>query len=954
LFEDFLDVLSGDVFEEIPVTVEEFVTSRDFVRPGAPAFPSLSVDQMRMLKAMTQILGRDTLIQVWGEGIGKSRWEETFNEIILQLGKGCHAPYTPVFDPSTGKWSRLDSFVGDGLVASSDGANHYATESFREGFGQMVRVKTSLGLSEDVYVGHKYLSLSRSDFYHRYRGIDPSFVSVDNLFVGDRIAVAAGFDVSSPTYMQPEVAELIGFWLGDGMLPTDANPIINMDFCSDESESIARYEELCLIIGDSPTKTIHPNKSLTFFRHGRNSKAVQIAKDNGLWGMRSHTKLVPDCVLSSDNKTIALVVEKLWQTDGCVYAKNGLTAEYVSVSEQLATDVQRMLLRLGVPSALRSRTPKSNFANASLAWYVTVSSQECVGAFFDKIKLLDHKRPELTEKTGRTYKRLQDNYYYDRIASIEPIGDGEFWTKTVPDTGNYVGNGMISANSGKDFISTVAVAYIVYVLLCMKDPASYYGKPQGDAIDILNIAINATQAKNVFFKGFKQRIDNNPWFDGKYDAKADNIEFDKHITVHSGHSERESWEGYNLLVVILDEISGFALESASGNLNAKTSEQIYDMYSASVVSRFPDYGKTILLSFPRYKDDFIQQRYAAVVASKNTVIHTERLIVNPDLPDDYEGNFVEFEWEEDHIISYREPRVFALKRPSWIINPTKKVTDYTGQFFKNMTDALMRFACMPPESIDGMFKDSERVNNAFRQPLAIEEDGTINHTLVADPEKIYYIHVDLAQKIDRCAVSMAHVDSWTAVRYKGISDKVEPVVVVDFIRYWTPSASKTVDFAEVRDFIVSMSKKGFNIGLVTFDRWNSVEMMEYLDGMGLKTDRLSVAKPHYTDLLMVVNEGRCHGPDIELVRKELKQLRIIKDKVDHPRSGSKDLADATCGAVFNAISLTPKDNWGEVEIQTYDSLRASRPVAVEPPEAQRATGPIPDELAAYLDGITVL
>jgi len=50
------------------------------------------------------------------------------------------------------------------------------------------------------------------------------------------------------------------------------------------------------------------------------------------------------------------------------------------------------------------------------------------------------------------------------------------------------------------------------------------------------------------------------------------------------------------MVVVLDEISGFALESTTGHDQAKTAQSIYDMYRASVSSRFPDFGKLILLS----------------------------------------------------------------------------------------------------------------------------------------------------------------------------------------------------------------------------------------------------------------------------------------------------------------------------------------------------------------------
>ncbi len=76
-------------------------------------------------------------------------------------------------------------------------------------------------------------------------------------------------------------------------------------------------------------------------------------------------------------------------------------------------------------------------------------------------------------------------------------------------------------------------AYVVYLLLCMKaDPAVYYGKPPGDSIDIINIAINALQANQVFFRGFKRLIEGSRWFQCKYNPKAFSIQFDKEITVY--------------------------------------------------------------------------------------------------------------------------------------------------------------------------------------------------------------------------------------------------------------------------------------------------------------------------------------------------------------------------------------------------------------------------------------
>ena len=525
--------------------------------------------------------------------------------------------------------------------------------------------------------------------------------------------------------------------------------------------------------------------------------------------------------------------------------------------------------------------------------------------------------PPLSEYQYTMLKASTQIYKLDTLINIYGEDEGrKIFKQTCNEIILQLGKG-----SGKDYTSTIACAYVVYLLLCLKDPAVYYGKPPGDAIDIINIAINAQQANRVFFKGFNQRITKSPWFQGRYVPKANMVEFDKEITVHSGHSESEAWEGYNVLVVILDEISGFELESTTGHAQAKTASSIYKMYRGSVISRFPDFGKLILLSFPRFKMDYIQQKYNEAVAEKEVVIRHHRFKVDPDLPDGTDGNEFEIEWEEDHIISYKVPKTFALKRPTWDINPTRKIEDFTTEFYSDPTDALSRFACMPPDATDAFFKNRTVIEKAFSNPkLNVDSYGRFDDTFQPDPEKAYYVHVDLAQKHDHCAVALSHVDGWVTMKIGESYKEAAPRIIVDAVRFWTPTASKSVDFTEVKDYILSLRQRGFNLKMVTFDRWNSHDMMQQLKAHGINTELLSVAKKHYEDLSLCLTEERLHGPHIQLLIDELLQLRIVRDKVDHPRKGSKDLSDAVCGAVYNAIALTPPDADKAVEIYTYSGV----------------------------------
>jgi hypothetical protein len=581
-----------------------------------------------------------------------------------------------------------------------------------------------------------------------------------------------------------------------------------------------------------------------------------------------------------------------------------------------------------------------------------VESEDWLSAGAVKYKLSEYQY-ELVEAVSQIY-------YRETLVNLYGEAEAERrWKKTFREVIMQLGKG-----SGKDFTSTIAVAYVVYLCLCLTSPSKYF---RNATIDIINVAINADQAQRVFFKNFMNHIRVIPWFQGKYDDKRDSVEFDKNVNVYSGHSEREAYEGYNTLIIILDEISGFALENTSGNHKAKTGEEIYNWARGSVTSRFSETGKIVSLSFPRFQDDFIQQKYNEVVEEKEVIIRSARLKVDPYKPDGYEGNEFDIQWEEDHILAYKYPFTFALKRPSWEVNPNKDLQqDYALDFYRNPGDAYGRFACMPSNLEDGFFKLTHKIDEAFSTMNGVDQDGVFWEGFQPKPDTKYFMHVDLAQKHDYCAVAMAHVDSWIDVQLGPNYSERQPVVKVDAIRYWTPTKDKSVDFQDVRNYIISVRRRGFDLKMVTFDRWNSHDTMNILTkDYGIPTELLSVDKKHYDDFLSVMYEDRLIAPKVELIIKELKELRQVqrgqKVTIDHPGKGSKDLSDATCGAIFNAVSQTARPQNMEIEVRTLADVQ--REARLEEHQARQdkfdgvissPKAPMPDELASFLSRIRVL
>ncbi len=456
---------------------------------------------------------------------------------------------------------------------------------------------------------------------------------------------------------------------------------------------------------------------------------------------------------------------------------------------------------------------------------------------------------------------------------------------------NYTQNEVIcqlGKGSGKDHCARITMAYTVYLMHCLRDPLSYYGKATGVYVDLLNLAVNAQQAQRVFFEPFKNLLLASPWFNEQgFEPRVSEIFFfSRPIRCFSGHSESEGWEGYEVMTIILDEISAFKTAAElKGDVRSKGSAAaIYNMSKLSVMSRFPEVGKTILLSFPRYKGDFIQQRY-------------------------------------DSCREKNEPKTWAIKAATWEVNPTIEREQLESEYIRNPIEARARFECEPPNMEDAFFRDADLVRNAFNiGEDPIDDNGSFKNWFNGSDEFTRFIHVDLALKRDRAALSMVHCPGLKEIN-TGLGIEKLPVINVDFIHSWTAQPGSEINFAQVRSMIIDLCRK-FSVAVVSFDQWQSVEMIQSLKAMGINADFHSVKKSDYDTLMTSIYDRRLRGYWNEiLVEEELLKLRLIGgNKIDHPSTGTKDLADALAGAVFQSINNITIDQEIEIEFETFNPM----------------------------------
>jgi hypothetical protein len=200
----------------------------------------------------------------------------------------------------------------------------------------------------------------------------------------------------------------------------------------------------------------------------------------------------------------------------------------------------------------------------------------------------------------------------------------------------------------------------------------------------------------------------------------------------------------------------------------------------------------------------------------------------------------------------------------------------------------------------------------------MDEDGNFKNWFNGTDAQVRFIHIDLALKRDRAALSMVHSPGFKEIKTLGGIEKL-PVVNVDLVYSWEASINQEINFSSIRQMIVDLCRK-FDVAKVTFDRWQSIEMIQSLRAQGINADFHSVKKTDYDTLMTAIYDTRLRGYWNELlVEEELLKLRLFgNNKIDHPNSGSKDLADAVTGATFVCIENMVIDGEVEIEILTPD------------------------------------
>ncbi|MCB8764417.1 replicative DNA helicase [Planktothrix agardhii 1029] len=274
-----------------------------------------------------------------------------------------------------------------------------------DGIKPVFRVTTKLGRFVESTITHPFLTI---------QGWRP----LGEIKPGDKIAVPRQFNSFGSEKLPEYQVKILGYLLGDRGL-TNINRISFKDSpkstpppppcqwgAKRDNYRIKQdfVESIQQLIENKPE--IYP-----LLTKGRVRERLVIWMETiGLWGKNYHQKTIPEIIFRLERSQIALFLNRLFATDGwaTILASGKCQLGYGSVSEELARQVQHLLLRFGVIATLKKRSIKYKETGRT-AWQLDITDALSIKTFISEIGIFSKEKALLKIENALMNKRYQTN-----------------------------------------------------------------------------------------------------------------------------------------------------------------------------------------------------------------------------------------------------------------------------------------------------------------------------------------------------------------------------------------------------------------------------------------------------------------------------------------------------------------------------------------------------------------
>lgn len=491
---------------------------------------------------------------------------------------------------------------------------------------------------------------------------------------------------------------------------------------------------------------------------------------------------------------------------------------------------------------------------------------------------------------------------------------------------------------GKSTIAVICLLYLLYRLLCLKDPYLHYGLQPIDKISISLMNITLENAKGVSLDKMNQMILSSEWFMSHGTMSGvSNLTYtpNKHIELITASSNNQVI-GRCIFANFTDEVN-FGLTNDVEKLKNKQ-KQLISQIDARMKSRFLRGNKLPTLNIiasSKNSDQSFLESYIELKRKNET--KTTLIVDEPQWVVD--SRKVSNEWfyvaignkflanellpkvsTQEMVDSYRAKGYSMLKVPM----------AYYENFSDNIDGALTDIAGIATASslkyISGVrwneIKTKEYENPFIREIIEVgnAKDDIAQYSDFFDLSKVdyniksrpLYIHLDMSKSGDKTGIAGVWITG-KKPKVEGEDSSRELFFKVAFSVSIKAPKGYEISFDKNRTFIRWLKEQGFRIKGISADTYQSAQIQQQLtaDGFNVQTisvDRLDSETKQclpYAYLKSTIYDRRLKVYDrCDFLTEEVLGLERESDgHINHPENGtqgSKDAIDAVCGALWNA------------------------------------------------------
>ena len=544
----------------------------------------------------------------------------------------------------------------------------------------------------------------------------------------------------------------------------------------------------------------------------------------------------------------------------------------------------------------------------------------------------------------------------------ENIAKKLFPTNTTTAVNNAIFSG--ARGLGKSEWAITFMAYLMYRVMCLKDPHTHFNLKPTERICFAFMNITKTLAEDIGISKFQETVKSSPWFlsHGTIVGRDNRMwQPPEPIQIIIG-SQSSHVIGQPILAAFFDEIS-FIRNQDIDKQKAKAIDMI-DTAIGGMKTRFMYKGANpsllILASSKRSEKSFLEEHMKKKLESeKENVLIVDEPVWNIRPPEEYSGKRFNLalgnkflmsqvldDNEDINIWRNRGYKILSVPiefRANFLDDIDRALCDFAGisssEISKYISGAAVQ-AVKKPEMKNPFVRDIIEVGNAPDDKTQYYDFFDMSVVPKEMMSKPLFIHLDMSISGDMTGIAGVWIKG-KKVSNADIDQANDLFYSLAFSVSVKAPKGRQISFEKNRNFIYWLKERGFRIKGVSTDTFQSADFGQIIASKGynysvISVDRVDtdhICRP-YQYFRTTIYEGRIEMYDSKELTDELIDLErnINTGRIDHPDGGRKDISDATCGAVWNASKNAEQFAYDYGE--TLDTITKSNTVITNKQEAR--------------------